>query len=477
MPIDKRLLLQAQAIREEIDRRRAQKALHDPVSFARSCGFTPAPWQEKLLRCDSKRIVLLTARQAGKSTVCAYLALHRALTVFGALVLVISPSQRQSAELLLKIKKVLGEMPQACELTEDNKLSITLASGSRIVSLPANEGTIRGFSAVNLLIEDEAGDVPDELYIAVRPMLAVSGGQNILMGTPKGRRGHFFETWENGGDDRWTKIRVTADDITHYAPGELEEAREDLYRRGLGDYFKQEYYCEFVNAAAGRVYSGFDAKRNLVDELPPANEWTYLCGLDFGIQDQNAVTVLGWRAHDNNVYVIESYRITAIPSEMAEEVKRLDAKYHFARIVGDVGGMGKAFAEEARRRFYLPIEPADKHNKLGYIALLNGDLHTGRLKLLAHATRDLQNEWISLPWDEGGKKEAEGFDNHAADSCLYAWRATTAFLETTRNEMRPGTAEWQRKEQEDLLARDLEKHERQRGGEWWEEGIQRWGVN
>ena len=475
MTVDQRLLLQAQAIQEEIDRRRAEKSLHDPVAFSKTCGFIPSPWQEKLLRSDSKRIVLLTARQAGKSTCCAHLALHRALTVFNALILIISPSQRQSTELLLKIKKAIGSMPRPCELAEDNKMSLTLANGSRILSLPANEGTIRGFSAVNLLIEDEAGDVPDELYIAVRPMLAVSGGQNILMGTPKGRRGHFFETWEAAeAGQRWERIKATADDITHYAEGELEAAREDLYRRGLGDYFRQEYYCEFVNAAAGRVYSGFDKQRNVIDELPPANEWSFLCGLDFGIQDHNAVTVLGWRPHDTCVYVIESYRKEAIPSEMAEEVKRLDQKYHFQRIVGDVGGMGKAFAEEARRRFYIPVEPADKHNKLGYIALLNGDLHTGRLKLLNHATRDLQQEWMELPWDEGGKKEADGFDNHAADSCLYTWRAANAFLETSRSEMRVGSPEWRKKQQDDLLARDTEKFERERNREWWEEGVERW---
>jgi len=469
LAVDKRLLLEAQALQKEIERRAAEKTLHDPISFVKSCGFTPDPWQEKVLRCDERRILLLTARQAGKSSICGFLALHRALTVLEALILCISPSQRQSTELLLKVKSAIANMPIPCELVEDNKLSLTFKNGSRIVSLPANEGTIRGFSAVNLLIEDEAGDVPDELYVAIRPMLATSNGQHLLMGTPKGRRGHFFEQWERGGD-KWERIRVKGTAISRYTPGFLKQEKEDMFARGLADMFRQEYECEFINAAAGRVYSGFDEQRNMVEELPTGHfdEWTYLCGLDFGIKDDNAVTVLGWRAHDPCVYVIESYRIHGIPYEMAEEVKRLDERYHFARIVGDVGGMGKAFAEEARRRFFVPIEAADKHNKLGYIALLNGDLHTGRLKLLRHATKDLQAEWMELAWAEGGKKELDGIPNHAADSCLYSWRAANAFLEQHQRVILPGSPEWAKREQEEILAKDLEKQMKMRSAEWWE---------
>lgn len=469
MKPDKRLLAEAQAIEAELSRRKLELKITDPVAFATSIGFPPDPWQEQVLRFRAKQLCLLCTRQAGKTTTSSLLALHRAISVRGALILIISPSQRQSSEMLLKVKEVMRGMPVPPRLEEDNKLSLTFENRSRIVSLPANEGTIRGFSAVNLLIEDEAGDVPDSLNTAIRPMLAVSGGQLIIMGTPKGRQGHFFEAYERGGD-AWERIRIVGSQIKRYAPGFLEQEREDFYRRGLGDYFRQEYECEFVSAAAGRVYGGYDELRNGINELPTtrADDWTYLCGLDFGIQDQNALTVLGWRPHDPCVYVIESYRKTAIPSEMAEEVRILDARYHFTRIVGDVGGMGKAFAEEARRRFHLPIEPAEKHNKIGFISLLNGDLHQGRLRIHLPRCADLIGEWLELPWETGGKREADGFDNHAADATLYAWRACTAFLESAQRIIMPGSPEARAQEQADLLARDIEKHERLRDGEWWE---------
>jgi hypothetical protein len=52
------------------------------------------------------------------------------------------------------------------------------------VGLPGTEATIRGFSAVSLLLVDEAARCSDELYLAIRPMLAVSDGTLWLMSTP-----------------------------------------------------------------------------------------------------------------------------------------------------------------------------------------------------------------------------------------------------------------------------------------------------
>jgi hypothetical protein len=46
------------------------------------------------------------------------------------------------------------------------------------------------------LIVDEASRVQDALYQGIRPMLAVSGGRIVLLSTPWGKRGFFFEEWE-----------------------------------------------------------------------------------------------------------------------------------------------------------------------------------------------------------------------------------------------------------------------------------------
>jgi len=149
----------------------------DPVRFARRAGLEPDPWQVRVLRSPARQIILNCSRQVGKSTVTGILAGHTARYDPGAPILLLSPSERQSIELLRKVRdtlRLLGTV--ATEVQKDNALSLEFANGSRIIALPGKEGTIRGFSGVRLLVIDEASRVPDALYQAVRPMLAVSGG-------------------------------------------------------------------------------------------------------------------------------------------------------------------------------------------------------------------------------------------------------------------------------------------------------------
>jgi Terminase large subunit, T4likevirus-type, N-terminal len=445
--------------------REYEKRFGKPVTaldFATQCGFAPDPWQAKVLEWKGQRLLLNCSRQAGKSTTTAILALHRAVTVAKSLVLLISPSLRQSGELFLKVKESYLALANKPALDQDNKLSMRLANGSRIVSLPSSEDTIRGYSSVSLIIEDESAFVDDGLNIAVRPMLAVSGGQLVMMTTPKGRRGHFFEAWERGGD-AYDRIRVTAREIPRYAPDFIEAERAELYRRGLGDLFRQEYEGEFVDAAAGRVYGSFDEQRATIDRLPgdSRTEWNYVLGLDFGVIDENALTVLAWREHDPCVYVVKSYRKSGLPTDMAAEVIALGATYSFSQIVGDEGGMGKAFAEDMRTRFSIPVMRADKANKAGNIALINGELASGRVKVIARECPDLVAEWLELPWAEGAKKEADGFKNHCADSALYGWRACPNYHERVEAPRpRAGTPDFYASEHARLLALDIEQSER-----------------
>jgi len=50
----------------------------DPVRFAMRAGITPDAWQADVLRSPAKRLLLNCARQSGKSTTTALLALHQA---------------------------------------------------------------------------------------------------------------------------------------------------------------------------------------------------------------------------------------------------------------------------------------------------------------------------------------------------------------------------------------------------------------
>jgi hypothetical protein len=239
----------------------------DPVVLARRLGIAPDSWQADLLRSDAHQRILLCCRQAGKSTVAALLALHAALYRPPALVLLLSPSLRQSQELYRKVRsgyRALGEA--APGVVEETALRLELANGSRVVSLPGKEATVRGFSGATLLVVDEASRVPDELYFGVRPMLAVSGGSLVLLSTPFGQRGFFWHAWSEGGDD-WLRVKITAEQCPRIDPAWLAKERE-----AIGDWwYRQEYGCEFVDAA-DQVFAQVDVLRALSDEVRPLFE-------------------------------------------------------------------------------------------------------------------------------------------------------------------------------------------------------------
>lgn len=214
----------------------------DPAAFMAACGLPPDPWQREFLRSPSRRSLLLCSRQSGKSTVNAALATHHALFSPGALVLLLAPGQRQTIELF---KKVLSFYRAVAPIDPDAESAqrLELPNRSRIIALPGNAETVRGYTP-SLVIVDEAAFVPDDLYIALRPMLATQArGRFIALSTPYGTRGWFHDAWCGGGK-QWTRTRITAHDCPRISPAFLEEERE-----ALPDHqFRSEYLCEWVDA-------------------------------------------------------------------------------------------------------------------------------------------------------------------------------------------------------------------------------------
>jgi Terminase large subunit, T4likevirus-type, N-terminal len=177
--------------------------LYGAADFARErLGFQPDPDQAQALNPFIRRGLLNCCRQWGKSTTVSIRAVHQAVHHDRSLTIVASPSARQSGEFVRKANDFLRVLGIAAKGDGDNRTSLVLPNGSRIVGLPGREATIRGFSAVSLLLIDEASRVPDELYHAVRPMIAANPDAAIwLMSTPNGRQGFFYDEWAMGGPE------------------------------------------------------------------------------------------------------------------------------------------------------------------------------------------------------------------------------------------------------------------------------------
>ena len=219
--------------------------------------------QARVLETAGRRGLLNCTRQWGKSTVTAAKAVYQAWSEPESLTLAVSPSARQSGEFLRKASGFVRKLGIRPKGDGDNEISLVLPNGSRIVGLPGSEATVRGYSAVALLLVDEAARVADDLYLAIRPMLAVSDGGLWLMSTPYGKRGFFWEAWARGGPD-WLRVRVPATECARIPREFLEEERATMGER----WFRQEYLCEFEEAVSG-VFNRDLVERAVTDEVAP----------------------------------------------------------------------------------------------------------------------------------------------------------------------------------------------------------------
>ena len=174
----------------------------DPALWAKDVlGISPRIWQEQFLRVPlGQDVLVLTARQIGKTTAAAIAIAHTAMFKPGSVSVVACPAQRQSAELLRKVREMV--LKGGAKLTSDNVYGIELANGSRGLALPGSEESIRGLTVDGWIVVDEAAYVQDDNMIAaLRPMRAQRPeARFVMLSTANSRTDPFWSAWETGGD-------------------------------------------------------------------------------------------------------------------------------------------------------------------------------------------------------------------------------------------------------------------------------------
>ena len=372
------------------------------VALLRKLRMEPDPWQVEVLEGDQQRLLLNCSRQAGKSTAVAMLGLAQALFVPGTKVLLVSRSHRQSKELFGIVAEFYRRYGKPM-LERFSSEELRLTNFSRIVSLPCREETIRGYSSVNLLVIDEAARVPDDLYRAVMPMLAVSNGRLICLSTPFGKRGFFYEAWARGGDD-WSRIEVPAKQVKRIQPEFL--ARE---RRVLGEqWYRQEYECSF-EALAGLVFPDF---ARCVTPGPAPAGGRRVGGIDFGFRNPFAA-VWGTLDRDNVLWLTHEHYARQKP-----------LSYHAERLPRDV----IFYADPSGATEICELRCADRKVTRGINALQLGisavtaRLADGSLRVVEGACPNLLAEASLYRYPEHGEDGGENpidEHNHALAALRY----------------------------------------------------------
>ena len=373
----------------------------DPVLFAKLLGFRPFPYQEKLLRDASKRILACWGRQTGKSTTAALKALHFAFTGAGRTVLIISPSLRQSELMFEKIRafvqaEVELEPGEAIRLLEGSVASLSrkrlvLTNASRIVPLPCSPERVRGFTA-HMAIVDEASFVPEELITSViMPMLAATDGYLIMLGTPW-TRNHIFYRAFSGQLPGWSVHHVPSTRCPLIRQAFLEEQKISMPEEA----FRREYLAEFVEEGISYfpsrlVLACIEPELCLADS-PSAlavSEGPIYMGLDLGkLRDQSVLAAVEEGPDGRlRLRLLRAFDVGTPYSTVLAEAILAFRLAGAVKLVVDRSGVGEAvferlsseLGEEALMGFKFTAD--SKAKLLSNLKLL---MEMGRLKLPYH---------------------------------------------------------------------------------------------
>lgn len=221
----------------------------DPAYVMECAGTPPDPWQTDLLRKAPRpgmRGLVVSSRQAGKSTSLSSLAVWWALARPKYDCLVIAPTLRQAVELVYKCRYVVDQL--GLKLASDSATKLILgATGGRIIALAAT-GHIRGMTAGMCIIDEGAWVPTPVMQGSVLPMLAAVPGGGCLVSatTPAGQRGWFYEWYENGGEnyDRWM---VPYTEVKRITPEYAAQYKASVSRQ----VWAAEMLCSFEESGGG----------------------------------------------------------------------------------------------------------------------------------------------------------------------------------------------------------------------------------
>lgn len=251
-----------------------EKCANDPVHFILNycviqhatqgaIPFKMYPYQAELVRTfdDHRQVIVLSARQTGKSWTSGAYLLWYAMFHFEQTVMVLSNKDRNAMEMIHRIRFIYERLPMWLKpgLTDDgwNKHDMGFDNGSRIKSNPTSEDSARGFAASLLFLDEFAfvrDGVQEEFWGAVSPTFS-TGGKCIICSTPNGDTNTFAQLWRGAqiptnygvrgvGSNGFAPFQVRWDE----PPGRDEKFKAEEIAKVGETRWLQEYECRFLSS-------------------------------------------------------------------------------------------------------------------------------------------------------------------------------------------------------------------------------------
>lgn len=453
-------------------KRRAALSLRatDKIDHVRGVPFAQ---QLALINDPSRRKAGLCTRRAGKSVAAVVYLLLVALMFPGCRVAYVGITRQAAKDV------VWHEMQKICQtfgiaaVFNASTLRVTLPNGSEIFVVGAHNErsieTLRG-KAFRLVVVDECASYGKHfeplIHDVLRATLIDFAGTLCLIGTPGAAcAGYFYDVTTK---DRGFSVYSWSLVDNPYIPGAREEIANVLRENGWDEShptYQREYMARWAASLDLMVYRWSDS-RNTYTTLPDG-EYGHVLGVDLGYNDAFVISVLAYSLERPESYVVDQFAASEmLPTAWSATIEDYAARYSPQAIVVDAGGLGKAFVEEMKDKWALPVKAAEKVKKPAYINLMNGDLQAGRLKAHASLTK-LSDQMSQLQWasDKPGIKEHPDFPNDRCDATLYAWRECRHHMnETPKPEPDRNSAEWFKQQEEKLREEQFRRVKRKQAG-------------
>lgn len=402
-----------------------------------------------------RELVCVVSRRGGKTRM-ASLSVAYAAAIVGpsvrlapgedGIVLAVGPTQRQARKINRYVSGFLKASPiLAQQIRSETTEEIRLAGDIVIATRPANQNTIRGDTLLAAVFEeasfwrsDESATPDLEIYRAVLPALATTGGMLVMISSPYRRTGLLYTKHRDHFGRNDDEILVVQAPSLLMNPT-LDETVIARARSDDAESARAEWDAEFRSDLAAllddkAIDAAIDEGRPL--ELPPIAGRQYVAFADASAGRHDAFT-LGIGHVEDGVFVADVVRGRKPPFDpesVAQEYAALAKSYGVRQITGDAYAgewVKKAFEKAGvsyrtcpvpKSVLYLEGLPSFSREA---IRIPNLPVLTRELRLLERRTSKSGRDVVDHPQN--------GSDDHA--NALFG-----ALYLATSNRMRASTA-------------------------------------
>lgn len=253
------------------------------------CGIDLLPFQKDFVEDENRKIILVTGRRVGKSLGIAIKANRKAYCYPNQKIMIIAKGEKQAEIIFEWIRKFMVFNPLMFDdVTKFTQTKIEFKNGSSIAMYAAGQKGeyLRGFEA-SMLIIDEGAYVPEDVMMAVEPVLMTrKDGQIILSGTPAGKEGRFWKAWNDKNFSKYHKTSVESPYCDDEWIEDYKEAHTEIdYRR--------EILAEFIDYQESwfDIEKVKDLNKKPRMDTPKHIDYDYYFGVDFADEggSENAI--------------------------------------------------------------------------------------------------------------------------------------------------------------------------------------------